>query len=56
MFEMFDKLKAKMIFMSVLIALISGLVAGATVSCIKNRSCIAKKCKKAFKQLEDKIV
>lgn len=52
---MFDRLKFKFIMMSVIIAMISGFVAGATVACIENRQCIAKKCKKAFRQLEDKM-
>lgn len=52
---MFDKLKCKMVLMSVLIAMISGIVAGLTVSCVENRSKINRKCKKAFRQLEDKI-
>lgn len=52
---MFDKLKCKMILMSVLIAVVSGAVAGLTVSCVENHSKLEKKCKKAFKQLEDKM-
>ncbi|MFA6729376.1 MAG: hypothetical protein WCR95_00055 [Eubacteriales bacterium] len=53
---MFERIKCKIIWSSIMIAVISGLVAGATVSCIENRETIAKKCKKAFKQLEDKIL
>ena len=52
---MFDKLKCKMILMSILIAVVSGLIAGLTVSCADNRVRFGKKCKKAFKQLEDKM-
>ena len=53
---MFDKLKCKMILMSVLIAVISGAISGITVACVENHSKIGKKCKKAFRQLEDKMV
>ncbi len=41
--------------MSLIISMLSGLIAGTIVSCVENRSDIAKKCKKAFRQLEDKM-
>ena len=52
---MFDKIKCRLFVMSVIISMISGLIAGTIVACVENSADIAKKCKKAFRQLEDKM-
>lgn len=52
---MFDRIKCRLFLMSLLISMISGFIAGSVVACVENRADIAKKCKKAFRQLEDKM-
>ena len=52
---MFGKMSCKIFLMSVILSMISGLIAGTVVACVDNKTCITKKLKKAFKQLEDKM-
>ncbi len=52
---MFGGIKTKAALAAAAIALISGMISGAAVLCIK--SCAeSKKCKKAFKQIENKLL
>lgn len=50
---MLEKMKAKMIFMSVMIAVVAGMVTGGMLWMCENGKCMCKKAKKMFKKLTD---
>ncbi|NLN54977.1 MAG: hypothetical protein GX148_01595 [Clostridiales bacterium] len=53
---MFSKMGYKILVMSFVISMVSGLIAGMVVVCADRKTSITSKCKKAFKQLEDRMM
>lgn len=52
---MFEKIKCKIMVSALVLSVVSGLVAGTVVSLVEHREDIAKKCRKTFKRLDDKM-
>ncbi|MEG1742958.1 MAG: hypothetical protein RR246_02200 [Clostridia bacterium] len=51
---MFEKMKWKMIGMSILIAVTTGVITGAAYWACDNGKCLCKKARKAYKAIESK--
>lgn len=52
---MLEKMKAKMIFMSIMIAVVAGMVTGGTLWMCENGKCMCQKAKKMFKKMTDAV-
>ncbi len=50
---MFEKMKSKMIWASILIAVVAGITTGGVLWLCENGSCVCKKAKKALKKMSD---